>query len=124
MTIKCILAAAALTLIALPVSAEVRWNEVAARSGFESLPDAQRSSAQSVMKQAGLYASGLDGEWGPATARGAIATAEFLEDNSYNRLDFDLHTPEAARRFFQFLLTNEGPAYLWGEGGECDGPGC
>lgn len=124
MTIKRILAAAALTLIALPAAAEVRWNEAAARSGFESLPDAQRRSAQGVMKQAGLYASDVDGKWGPATARSAIATADFLEDNSYNRLDFDLHTPQAARRFFQFILTDDGPAYLWGEGGECDGPDC
>ena len=124
MIMKNLLTAAALTLVALPAAAEVRWNDAAARAGFESLPEAQRRTVQSTMKEAGIYTSGIDGRWGPGTARSAKATAEFLEDNSYGRFDFDLHTPEAAGQFFQFMLTNTAGAYLWGEGEECDGPDC
>lgn len=121
MSIKTLLTAAVLGLLALPVAAEVRWNEAAARAAFEGLSDAQRRGAQSTMKEAGFYTSAIDGRWGQGTARSAKATAEFLEDNSYNRLDFDLHTPDASRQFFQFVLSETAGAYLWGEGGECDG---
>lgn len=121
MNMKSFLTAAVLTMIALPAAAEVRWNDAAARAGFESLNKAQRRGVQSTMRDAGTYNSKIDGSWGPGTARGAAATAQFLEKNSYGRLDFDLHTPEAARRFFQFVLTDDAGAYLWGEGNECDG---
>lgn len=121
MSTKTLLTAAVLGLLALPAAAEVRWNDAAARAAFESLSDAQRRAAQSTMKEAGFYSSAIDGRWGQGTARSAKATAEFLEDNSYNRLDFDLHTPDASRQFFQFVLSETAGAYLWGEGGECDG---
>lgn len=118
--------AAAVVILAttLPAAAGVRMGEAAARAGFESLTPAQRKAVQGVMREAGTYRSGLDGAWGPATGRGALEAAQMLEYNSYERLDFELDTPKEARRFFLFMLSDSAPAYLWGEGGECDGPDC
>lgn len=121
MTFKTILAAAAIAFTAIPAMADVAWNEAVARASFENLPMASRQNVQTVMKEAGTYGSSVDGKWGPGTARGVLETAKFLEMNSYNKLNFELNSRQAAAGFYAFVISPKAGAYLWGEGGECDG---
>lgn len=101
-------------------AADVAVDRSILRTTFESLSASDRRQVQQMMQDAGLYQSTVDGIYGQGTETAAIRTAKFLEENSHGRLGFNLATRGEVAAFLNFLRSDQAPAWLWGEGGECD----
>ncbi len=92
------------TLAALPAAAEGGPSLAEIRDLFQSEPQANRVFVQPLLKNQGLYTSGLDGAWGPGMER---AYMTMLSSPSYARHDWE-NTPMPPVRegmFFMDTLT-------------------
>lgn len=88
------------------------------QKAFESLTEAARKSAQSQLAMAGFYSGQIDGAYGAATRSALTNAAQFIFENSYQKVSFDLSTPEGAQTYLDALSRQELDKYLWGEGDE------
>ena len=100
-------------------SAEAQDDALAA--AFDDLPPAAKVGAQEKLAAGGFYAGGLDGAFGPGTKSAIINAANFVKDNSYGKVVFDLSSTDGATRFLAALTAGDLDKYLWGEGDEAEG---
>lgn len=88
---------------------------------FKQLSESDRITIQSQLSEFGLYASILDGLWGRNTENALRQAAVMMEQNM--GMDLSLHSPQRSREFLNKFLNGSASAFMWGEGGECDGCG-
>lgn len=91
------------------------------RSAFATLAPDQARRVQEELQGAGLYQSGIDGRYGPGTEAALVAGAAFLAENSEGTVTIDLVSPEGVADYLRNLHEGNLAAWLYGEGGECDG---
>ncbi|MFD2738473.1 peptidoglycan-binding protein [Sulfitobacter aestuarii] len=114
------LGAAALTIASAPaLQAQMRIDIL--RQRFEMLPASDRRKVQTELSYAGLYNAAIDGSYGPGTERALVAGARYLEDNSRGRVRVDLAAAAGVNAYVTGLVNGSYAAWLYGEGGECDG---
>ncbi|WP_411351590.1 hypothetical protein PNH50_15795 [Leisingera aquaemixtae] len=90
-------------------------------SEFKNLGERDRIRIQSHLAEYGLYDSTLDGLWGRNTEGALRQAAAMMEQNMGTELA--LHSPVRARAFLRQFIDGSADAFMWGEGGECDGCG-
>lgn len=88
---------------------------------FKGLSERDRIQIQSQLSEYGLYASTLDGLWGGNTANALHQAAAMMDQNMGGELN--LGSAGRARAFLNQFIDGSASAFLWGEGGECDGCG-
>ncbi|EAQ46585.1 hypothetical protein MED193_15357 [Roseobacter sp. MED193] len=88
-------------------------------SEFKNLGERDRIRIQSHLAEYGLYDSTLDGLWGRNTANALRHAAGMMEQNMGTELHLD--NAERARAFLSQFADGSASAFMWGEGGECDG---
>lgn len=88
-------------------------------TAFKQLPERDRIAIQSQLSDFDLYASTLDGLWGRNTENALRQAASMMEQNMGT--DLALHSSQRAREILNQFLDGSVSAFMWGEGGECDG---
>lgn len=88
---------------------------------FKGFSERDRIQIQSRLSEYGLYGSTLDGLWGRNTANALHQAATMMEHNMGG--DLGLSSAGSAKAFLNQFLDGSASAFMWGEGGECDGCG-
>jgi hypothetical protein len=88
---------------------------------FKGSSERDRIQIQSQLSEYGLYANTLDGLWGRNTANALHQAAAMMEQNMGSELN--LASSGRARAFLSQFIDGSASAFMWGEGGECDGCG-
>lgn len=88
---------------------------------FKDFSHRERIIIQSHLSEYGLYASTLDGLWGRNTANALHQAAAMMEQNMGGKLN--LASAGRAKAFLSQFVDGSASAFMWGEGGECDGCG-
>ncbi|NCM98024.1 MAG: hypothetical protein AUK60_00570 [Rhodobacteraceae bacterium CG2_30_10_405] len=91
------------------------------RASFSALAPDQARRVQTELQGAGLYEGAIDGRYGPRTEASLVAGAAFLAENSEGAVIIDLTSPEGVAAYLRALHEGKLAAWLYGEGGECDG---
>ncbi|MBU2959197.1 peptidoglycan-binding protein [Paracoccus sp. 1_MG-2023] len=109
---------AAMAALAVPSVSMAQANPL--QSSFEKLADRDRRAAQEQLQTGGFYTGAIDGRYGRGTQSGLINAAEFIYENSYRKVRFDLSSPAGTQGYLTALARGDLGKYLFGEGDEAD----
>lgn len=90
------------------------------QAAFEDLHDSGRRTAQEQLQAGGFYSGSIDGRYGRGTQSALINAADFIYENSYRRVQFDLSSLPGAQLYLTALARGDLGKYLFGEGDEAD----
>lgn len=90
------------------------------QSAFEDLADSGKRAAQEQLQAGGFYEGSIDGRYGRGTHSALVNAAQFIHENSYRKVYFDLSNSAGAQRYVNALARGELGKYLFGEGDEAD----
>lgn len=102
----------------VPLAALAQNNPL--QSAFEGLGDSGRRAAQKQLQAGGFYNGAIDGSYGRGTQSALTNAADFIYENSYQKVRFDLASLTDARRYLNALARGDLGKYLFGEGDEAD----
>ncbi|MCB6178666.1 peptidoglycan-binding protein [Rhodobacter sp. Har01] len=114
-------AAATLCLPSLGTGPAAAQDRAALQQALEGLSAIGRTTAQTELRFAGVYQGAIDGRYGRGTEAALIAGAAFMRDNSRGKVVVDLTNAAEASAYVRGLAEGAHSAWLYGEGGECDG---
>lgn len=100
---------------------QVSQQQLMLEGAFKSFSERQRINIQAQLSEYGLYANTLDGLWGRNTANALLEAAAMMQQNMGG--DLGLSSAGSAKAFLNQFVDGSASAFMWGEGGECDGCG-
>ncbi|MCP9480792.1 hypothetical protein NNA36_02330 [Shimia sp. CNT1-13L.2] len=104
---------------AIPQTQQAEQSRWLLEVAFKKLSERDRIQIQLHLAEYGLYNSTLDGLWGGNTAAALNIAADMMEQNMGGELS--LITLDRSKAFLKQFVDGSASAYMWGEGGECDG---
>lgn len=90
------------------------------QAAFEGLGDSGKRAAQEQLQAGGFYEGSIDGQYGRGTQSALTNAAQFIYENSYQKVQFDLSSSAGAQRYVSALARGDLGKYLFGEGDEAD----
>lgn len=91
-------------------------------AAFASLSPDDRRNAQEELQIAGFYDGPVDGAYDATVEAALLAAADFIAENWEGKV-IPLSTAAEAKTYLNDLASRNLSAWLYGEGGECDGGG-